>query len=202
MKSLINEGIQGNVSADTVVVGRGSHATKTVYLERREKPVEPESLQGASNHQVFLSYRRADSAGIVGRIYDRLISELGPSRVFRDVDNIPFGVNFLGYLESVIRRCTVLLVIIGQDWLTASTPNGLRRLDDPSDVVRIEIESALQYKLLVVPLLVNGAVMPLANHLPTSLQSITSCNGTTIRIDPDFHTDMSRLLRRLGSPVV
>jgi hypothetical protein len=201
MKFSNNEGIQGNVIADMVVVGRGSHATKTVYSERREEPAEPANLPSASNHQVFISYRRADSAGIVGRIYDRLINEFGPRRVFRDVDNIPFGVNFVECLESVIHRCTVLLVVIGQDWLTASTPNGLRRLDDPSDVVRIEIESALQYKLLVVPLLVNGAVMPLANQLPTSLQSITRCNGTTIRIDPDFHTDMSRLLRRMASPV-
>jgi hypothetical protein len=200
MKSFINEGIQGNVVADMVVVGRGARATKTVHLERTEGAVDAVNSAHSHGHRVSLSYRRADSAAMVGRICDRLITELGPKGVFQDVNNIPFGVNFLDHLKSAIQKSTVLLVVIGRDWLSVSNPAGFRRLDDPNDIVRIEIEVALQCRLLIVPLLIDGAVMPLADQLPISLQPLAFCNGTAIRADPDFHTDMSRLMSRIATP--
>ena len=200
MKNSINEGIQGNVVADMVVIGRGSRATKSVHSQGDQGAVHHLVSAGSFNHQVFLSYRRADSAGIVGRIYDRLVGEFGPDGVFKDVDSIPFGVNFRRYVADIIRKCTAILVVIGRDWLIAQDASGARRLDDSGDLVRIEIESALRHKLVVVPLLVNGAAMPQACELPVSLHPLTLFNGMAVRVDPDFHTDMSRLLNRLSSP--
>src|SRR5262252_1711665 len=97
--------------------------------------------------KIFISYRREDSADIVGRIYDYLTPPLGPflhEDVFKDVDTIPLGVNFKTHLESAVAQCAVQLVIIGPHWLTTTDANGKIRLDDPRDFVRIEVEAALK----------------------------------------------------------
>jgi hypothetical protein len=158
----------------------------------RERPA------GVQNHRVFISYRRADSIDICGRIYDRLVRDFGERNVFKDVDNIPFGVDFVEYLDNQVKECTVLLGVIGPKWMDVTDDGGRRRIDDPNDFVRIEIESALKRNILVVPLLVGGAVMPYAGDLPESLQPLTRRNGFQIRPDPDFHSDMTRLIKRLG----
>lgn len=147
--------------------------------------------------RVFISYRRDDSATIVGRIADRLVRDLGEANVFKDVDNIPFGVDFVEHLDREVRKCTVLFAVIGRQWLQTQA-DGRRRLDDPNDFVRIEIGSALRRQIPVVPLLVDGASMPRAEDLPEDLKPLARRNGIEIRHDPDFHNDMSRLLSRLG----
>lgn len=159
-------------------------------------PAEPEPQPTTT--RLFLSYRRSDSLDICGRIYDRLVRDLGEENVFKDVDDIPFGVDFVDYLDAQVKRCTAMLVVIGKTWLTCTDDRGRRRLDDPNDFVRLEIESALRQKKLVVPLLVNGAVMPHSDDLPEVLKPLTRRNGIPVRPDPDFHFDMSRLLSRLG----
>jgi hypothetical protein len=197
--SLVNEGIQGTVTADVIAVGRAAHATKTVTLEHRTTNAGAPGARHSTRDVLFLSYRRADAPDVTGRIYDRLTNELGGNKVFKDVDSIPFGVDFVTYLNTVMRRCTALLVVIGPEWLTAVNPSGQRRLDDPNDFVRVEIESALQSNIPIVPLLVQGAVMPSAQELPWGLRPMTRYNGILIRSDPDFHKDMTRLLNRLAS---
>jgi len=103
----------------------------------------PESAAPATSGHIFLSYRRTDSADIAGRIYDRLIGKFGRGPIFKDVDSIPLGLDFKEYLDTKVGECDVLLAIIGDDWLDSSDPAGKKRLDDPADFVRIEIESAL-----------------------------------------------------------
>src|SRR5258708_4264580 len=93
--------------------------------------------------KIFLSYRRVDSATMAGRIYDRLILRFGEKNIFKDVDDIPPGVNFAEYIQDSLRQCAVKLVIIGRSWLASPAPDGSRRLDNPADFVRIEIETAL-----------------------------------------------------------
>ena len=88
---------------------------------------------------------------------------------------------------------SVLLVIIGISWLKISDENGNRRLDDPDDFVRIEIESGLERNIPVIPILVGGAEVPRAQDLPISLQSLVFRNAISVRHDPDFHSDMKRL---------
>jgi hypothetical protein len=146
---------------------------------------------------IFISYRRSDSADIVGRIYDRLVQEFGRAAIFKDVDSIPLGIDFKGYLDRTLSECTVLLAIIGDRWIDATDADGKRRLEDPSDFVRIEIESALEQGIAVIPLLVRGAQMPDEEDLPAGLKKLVYRNGIPIRPDPDFHRDMDRLIAAL-----
>ncbi|HUF81502.1 MAG TPA: toll/interleukin-1 receptor domain-containing protein, partial [Burkholderiales bacterium] len=145
---------------------------------------------------LFISYRREDSADVAGRIYDQLCEQFGSDGIFMDVDKIPIGVDFRRHLDQEVSRCAVLLVIIGRHWLDTATEAGTRRLDEPSDFVRIEIESALKRDVPVVPLLVHGTQMPGAHELPNSIRDLAFRNGIPVRADPDFHNDMDRL--RLG----
>ena len=121
--------------------------------------------------RVFISYRREDSAGSTGRLYDSLVERLGKdSEIFLDVDSIDAGVDFVDRVNDAVAGCDVALVVIGRQWSNARTADGSRRLDDPSDFVRLEIEAALNAGVLVLPILVDGGVMPHADDLPVSLQ--------------------------------
>src|SRR6476659_10190381 len=103
--------------------------------------------------QVFISYRRDDSADVTGRIYDRLAQKYGAANVVMDVDSIPLGVDFREFLGSAVGRCRVLLAVIGPQWL----PILARRREAPLDFVRLEIEAALERRIPVIPALVSGA---------------------------------------------
>ena len=149
--------------------------------------------------EIFVSYRRSDSADVSGRIYDRLVNSFGEDTIFKDVDNIPFGVNFKTYLSEIIEKSKIILVVIGPSWLNVKDDKGQRRLDNPSDFVRIEIEVALKRKIIIIPLLVSGASMPDATQLPSALEELAFYNGTKIRPDPDFHKDMDRLIHEIGN---
>ncbi len=150
--------------------------------------------------KILISYRREDSADVTGRIYDRLI-QVFPQSVFRDVDSIPLGVDFRTYLDEQVAKCDVFLAVIGRDWMKAKGRKGKSRLEDPSDFVRIEIESALKRQIPVIPVLVGGAKIPEAQRLPTSIQDVSYRNGIVVRPDPDFHKDMDRLIAHLKQPV-
>jgi hypothetical protein len=150
---------------------------------------------------IFISYRRSDSADIVGRIYDRLVQDFERDAIFKDVDSIPLGIDFKGYIDRTLGECNVLLAIIGGGWLDARDADGKRRLEDPGDFVRIEIESALEQGIAVIPLLVRGAQMPEEEDLPAGLKKLVYRNGISIRPDPDFHRDMDRLVSALEAYV-
>jgi len=147
--------------------------------------------------KIFISYRRDDSADVTGRMYDRLILRYGQDQVFKDVDAIPLGVDFRRFISDEVRRCAVLLAVIGRHWLEVANQAGMRRLDDPSDFVRLEIEAALQCDTPVIPLLIHGTTMPRPDQLPPSLQGLVFRNGIPVRPDPDFHRDVDRLLKSL-----
>jgi TIR domain len=149
--------------------------------------------------RIFISYRRDDSAATCGRIYDRLGARFGKENVFKDVESIPLGVNFEQYIGDVVSQCAVQLVVIGPTWLTSTNEDGQRRLDDLSDMVRIEIEAALRRSIPVIPVLVQGASIPRASQLPESLQELVNRNGIPVRYDPDFEPDMVRLIAALES---
>ena len=188
-----------------------SHAEHDLPILRDTIAAEPSST-GADHPQMtstaqpspgeigskcFVSYRRHDSADAAGRIYDRLVAQYGHEGVFKDVDNIPLGADFRQVISDAVGSCAVLLAVIGRDWLTASNERGDRRLDDPSDFVRIEIETALQRTIPVIPLLVRDASIPPEDALPDSLRDLVYRNGIRIRSDPDFHHDMDRLIAAL-----
>jgi hypothetical protein len=146
--------------------------------------------------KVFISYRRADSAGYSGRVMDRLDRELGRDLVFMDVDAIPLGTNFSKVLHEEVAKCGVLLAMIGPNWVDARDEHGNRRLDNPNDFVRIEIAAALQRSIPVIPLLLDGARIPKADELPEDLKELSLRNGMEIR-HASFQDDLNRLLRGL-----
>ncbi|MBI5247839.1 MAG: toll/interleukin-1 receptor domain-containing protein [Elusimicrobia bacterium] len=146
--------------------------------------------------KVFVSYRRQESQDVTGRICDRLQQALPKTDIFRDVDSIPMGQDFRKVLESAVAGCDVVLVVIGPAWTSAAV-EGRRRLEDPNDYVRIEVETALRRGIPVVPLLVANAGMPKENELPETLREFVFRNARSVRPDPDFHGDMDRLVREL-----
>jgi hypothetical protein len=129
------------------------------------------------------------------------VVDFGRVAVFKDVDSIPLGLDFKEYLDEKVGECKVLLAIIGDRWLDERDTAGKRRLDDPTDFVRIEIESALTRRIPVIPLLVGGASMPREEELPVSLRKLVYRNGIAIRPDPDFHRDVDRLISALKTYV-
>jgi len=148
--------------------------------------------------RLFISYRRNDSIGITGRIYDRLQTHFGQASVFMDVDSVPLGVDFRRYLTEAVSRCDALLAIIGDQWIEVRQQSA-RRLDDPGDFVRIEIEAALTHNLLVIPVLIGRAAMPRADKLPPSLAGLAYRNAAHVDPGRDFHAHMNRLIRDLDS---
>lgn len=122
---------------------------------------------------IFISYRRDDTAGYAGRLYDRLVAHFGANRVFMDVEGIEPGVDFVKAIEQAVASCRVLIVMIGDEWTHATDAAGRRRLDDSNDFVRLETSAALKRDIRVVPVLVGGAAMPRAEELPAELQALT-----------------------------
>ena len=143
--------------------------------------------------KIFLSYRRADTAATAGRIYDHLAAKYGKEAVFKDVDSVPPGVDFHEFIEDAIAQSDVVLVLIGQGWLGITDGTGHRRLEYAQDPVRFEIETAMQFEVSIVPLLVDNAEMPKEDQLPSGLQALASRNAIAVRYDPDFEHDMHRM---------
>jgi TIR domain len=151
-------------------------------------------LVGPAVRSVFVSYRRQDSQHITGRIYDRLAARFGREAIFKDVDSIPLGFDFRDHLREQVGQCAVLIAVIGKNWNPPAASGG-RRLGDPRDHLRIEIESALDRRIPVIPVLVDGIDMPTEEELPHSLARLAYHNGIAVRPDPDFHHDADRLVR-------
>ena len=149
--------------------------------------------------RIFISYRRADSQTITGRIYDRLEIAFGADAIFKDVDNIPPGVDFRRVIGDAIRECDVVLVIIGPEWLDIRDKQDNRRLENPDDFVRFEVETALNTdNVLTVPVLVKDTLAPDANDLLPSFRQLAFHNAVKIRNDPDFRRDCEWLIDYLG----
>ncbi|MDZ4769765.1 MAG: toll/interleukin-1 receptor domain-containing protein [Chloroflexota bacterium] len=110
--------------------------------------------------RIFISYRRQDSEGHVGRLYDHLLKHFLPTDIFMDVASIQPGADFVEALTTAVGACDVCLVIIGAQWARITDDSGVRRLDQWNDFVRIEVESALQADKRVIPVLVGGPGCP------------------------------------------
>jgi hypothetical protein len=156
--------------------------------------------EAAARGRIFISYRREETAYPAGWLYDRLVDHYGDGQVFKDVDSIGPGEDFVAVLENAVGSCDVLLAVIGARWTAITDEDGARRLDDPADFVRLEIEAALARNVLVVPVLVDGARMPTADELPPSLAPLVRRNA--LELSPNrFDFETSRLLRVLDETV-
>mgnify|MGYP001206681078 CR=1 FL=1 len=144
--------------------------------------------------KVFISYRRDDSGYVSDSIYTNLCALFGAETVFFDVDGIPPGVNWKRYLRESVEGCQLMLVVIGRDWLEIRDPKtGERRLEQPTDFVRFEIELALQRGIPIIPLFLDGLTSVAADRLPASMAELADFQGLQIRRLPDFERDMERL---------
>jgi hypothetical protein len=121
---------------------------------------------------IFINYRRSDAEGEAGRLFDELTLQLGSGAVFMDVAAIEPGRDFRKAIDQSVSNCSVLLALIGLEWLSARDAAGQRRLDDPNDFVRIELASALRRDIPVVPVLVRGAKMPRPDELSQDLREL------------------------------
>jgi TIR domain len=148
--------------------------------------------------RIFISYRRDETAYPAGWLYDRLADNYGGGQVFKDVDSIELGDDFVEVITRAVGSCDVLLALIGEQWLTITDEHGRRRLDDPDDFVRLEIEAALTRNVRVIPILVDGARMPRADELPGSLVKLR--RRQALELSPArFEYDTGRLLKVLDT---
>src|SRR5919109_3250094 len=149
----------------------------------------------ASSLRLFVSYRHDDVPAYSGRLADRLVSRFGEDGIFLDIDAIDPGLDFRIVLRQAIEACDVVLVVIGPGWLEAREPDGSRRLEQPNDYVRLEIEAALDRDIRIIPVLVEGAQMPTANQLPQGL--VPLCYRNAVEMGKNFHTEMAALITKL-----
>jgi hypothetical protein len=150
--------------------------------------------------RIFISYRREETAYPAGWLYDRLDDHFGNAQVFKDVDSIALGDDFVEAITTAVGSCDVLLALIGHSWPTITNERGERRLDDPDDFVRLEIEAALRRNVRVIPVLVDGARMPRADELPESMRSLV--RRQALELSPSrFESDTGRLVRVLESTI-
>jgi hypothetical protein len=147
---------------------------------------------------IAISYRRSDSSAIAGRIFDRLVLRYGRPAVFMDIEDIPFATDFRIHIHSVLAQADVLLVVIGQRWIGPSAAaGGGARIRDKADPVRAEIETALERKLPIFPVLIDGATMPDEADLPESIAPLAFLNAPEVKTGADFNAHMDRLIKAL-----
>ena len=144
--------------------------------------------------KITISYRREDSMDITGRIFDRLSSHYGRETVFRDIDNIPPGIDFREHIRASIEDSGVMMVVVGPRWIGGDR-RGQPRIHAETDYVRIEVETALKRPIPVIPLLVGGAAMPEPSQLPENIRDFAYCNAVRVDSGRDFDHHMNGLIR-------
>ncbi len=145
--------------------------------------------------RITISYRRDDSGVITGRIFDRLVARYGREAIFRDIDDIPLGVDFRGHISQMLDVSDIVLAIVGPRWV--GPRSGQNRLANEADPVRVEIEAALRKGVPLIPVLVLGAAMPTPSQLPESLKDFAYRNAIRLDAAQDFDVHMARLIRAM-----
>ena len=152
-----------------------------------------------SRAQIFISYRRDDSAGYARAVYDELARHFGAERVFIDVDDIRAGQAFTDVIERAVGESEVLLVLIGKRWL-GERADGPPRIGDPGDFVALEVAAGLAKGMSVIPLLLDGATMPSAAQLPAALRALSGRNALELG-NTRFAADIERLVGALAEAI-
>jgi hypothetical protein len=153
---------------------------------------DPRERSGMTDARLFVNYRRKDAPGSAGRLHDDLADRFGEYTVFRDVQMRP-GIDFVDEITRAAGSCHVLLAVIGPRWATIAGPDGAPRLQDPGDFVRLEIETALaRPDVVVIPVLVEDAIMPSPAELPPSLKELARLNASRLS-DTSWDYDVGRL---------
>jgi CHASE2 domain-containing sensor protein len=146
---------------------------------------------------IFISYRREDTPASARLIYERLTKWFGDGNIFMDVEQIALGDNWKDVLNQRVARCDAMLAVIGPHWLATANSAGKRRLDDPEDFVRWEIREALRRGKQVIPVLVDGALLPDARELPPDLAALAGLQAQTVT-HAKFDKDVETLIEAVG----
>src|SRR5262245_5515778 len=146
--------------------------------------------------RVFINYRRGPSTPYARQLYEELSERFGVTNVFWDIDPIQPGTDFVAFLQRAVGSCQVMVSVIGPGWLEAVDRDGHRRLDNPEDFVRLELEAALERDVRIIPVLVGEATVPRSNDLPASLAPFVRRNAMEVT-DSRWDYDVGRLLRAL-----
>ncbi len=157
----------------------------------------PVPTMGATSPRIFISYRRDDAVGYAGRLEESLERRLGRGSAFRDIGDIAPGEDFLHVIRARLAEAQAVLVLIGPRWVGAGGA-GRRRLDDPGDFVRLEVQEALASGARVVPVLLPGAAMPAEDDLPPPLKPLARRNALVLS-DAHWDADIARLLASVGA---
>ena len=155
----------------------------------------------AESSRIFISYRRDDTQGYARALHDELSERFGRDRVFRDIDTLLPGEDFIDAIEKAIGSSRVIVALIGGRWLSSTDPSGKRRLDKLDDYIRVEIGAALRENLFVIPVLVQGATMPRSDELPEDLARLARRNAFELS-DSRWEYDVGRLIEVLESRMV
>jgi hypothetical protein len=150
---------------------------------------------------IFISHRRSDRTGEVGRLRDRLADRWGAPAVFLDINNIEIGVPFLEYIRQALSTSSILVAIIGPDWHSIADSNGLPRLRAPDDWVREEIAYALRHRITVIPVLVSGAKIPGDHDLPAELAPLNKLQAMELS-QSRFDTDIKILIEAVEKNII
>lgn len=183
-------GRQRLIDRDTLRFGH----TEIAFRHPGQAPVA--TTVSASRLRIFLNYRREDTRGEAGRLYDDLVEHFGEESVFRDIDALHGGQGFDVAIDAAVKSCDVVIALVGKQWLSASDASGRRRIHNPDDFVRLELKAALEGNVAIVPLLVEGAEMPRSDELPSELARFARTHALEIS-DARWHHDRDRLIRDL-----
>jgi WD40 repeat protein len=143
--------------------------------------------------KIAISYRRSDSEAMTGRIFDRLIARYGKDAIFRDIDDIPLGIDFRQHINEILLKTNILLAIIGPEWLGQRG----KRIQEEADPVRVEVETAMRRKVPIIPVLIGITKMPTAEQLPPGLKDFAFRNAVKVDTGLDFDYHMDRLIRAM-----
>jgi len=122
--------------------------------------------------KIFISYRRQDSGAVARRLAETLSRSFGTHQVFIDTDSIRVAQNWKNAIQSALEEASVLIAVIGPQWLRLQNEEGRRRIDLQEDWVRSEIGHALQRSTPIIPLLISGTEPLTESALPDSLAGL------------------------------
>jgi hypothetical protein len=178
----------------TLLAPEAGRVLTCLNLRERVNPGDPVfeiTGVGTPTYELFIAYRQADSAGHGGRLGDNLIKDFGRGQVFKDVESLPLGVDFVDVIRDMLNRAAAMVVVIGPQWLTLHNADG-PRIHQANDLHREEIRTALTRGIPIFPALVNGARMPSANELPADIRGLATKYAAEIR-DRTWDADIAPL---------
>src|ERR1044071_2886617 len=153
-------------------------------------------LSSSQSKSIFISYRRRDASAIARWLGETIEQNFGRASVFVDTDAIEMGDEWPQRIDDALRKSSVLIIVIGPEWLRSHDEFGSRRLDNPKDWVRKEIIYAIENKLTIIPLLVSNAELPELKGLPKSIRPLLNYQAFELRVE-QWQTDINQLLSRL-----